>query len=98
MTQLNSQQNAAERTFKIINKRGLHARASHRFVQTVEQFDVKVTVSKDGMSVGGDEIMELLLLAASDGCSISVSAEGTQSNDVLDALEKLIADKFGECE
>ncbi len=87
-----------QRTFEITNKRGLHARASHKFVQTVEQFDAQVTVSKDGMDVGGDEIMELLMLAASCGCSIKVSAEGAQANDVLDELEKLIADKFGEGE
>lgn len=87
-----------ERTFEITNKRGLHARASHKFVQTVEQFDAKVTVSKDGMDVGGDEIMELLMLAASCGCSINVSADGSQANEVLDELEKLIADKFGEGE
>lgn len=87
-----------ERTFEITNKRGLHARASHKFVQTVEQFDAKVTVSKDGMDVGGDEIMELLMLAASCGCSINVSAVGLQANEVLDELEKLIADKFGEGE
>ena len=87
-----------ERTFEITNKRGLHARASHKFVQTVEQFDAQVTVSKDGMDVGGDEIMELLMLAASCGSSIKVTAQGVQANDVLDELEKLIADKFGEGE
>ena len=87
-----------ERSFKIVNKRGLHARASHRFVQTVEQIDAKVIVSKDGMSVGGDEIMELLLLAASDGCTIKVSAEGEDAPRVLDALETLIGEKFGEGE
>ncbi len=87
-----------ERTFEITNKRGLHARASHKFVQTVEQFDAKVTVSKDGMDVGGDEIMELLMLPGSCGCSINVSADGSQANEVLDELEKLITDKFGEGE
>lgn len=87
-----------QRTFEITNKRGLHARASHKFVQTVEQFDAQVTVSKDGMDVGGDEIMELLMLAASCGCSIQVSAQGTQAVDVLDELETLIANKFGEGE
>lgn len=86
------------RTFEITNKRGLHARASHRFVQTVEKFDAKVTVTKDGMSVGGDEIMELLLLAASCGCSIDVSAMGPQAEDAMDALQVLIVDKFGEGE
>jgi phosphocarrier protein HPr len=86
------------RTFEIINIRGLHARASHKFVQTVEQFDAKVEVTKDGMSVGGDEIMELLLLAASMGCTIDVSAEGNDAEQVLSALDVLISNKFGEGE
>lgn len=90
--------NTQNRTFQITNKRGLHARASHRFVQTVEQFDAKVTVTKDEMTVGGDEIMELLLLAASNGCSIDVAAEGKQADEVLAALGELISDKFGEGE
>lgn len=87
---------ASSRQFVIVNKRGLHARASAKFVQMVEGFDAQVTVSKDGMSVGGTSIMGLMMLAASTGCSIDVSAEGIQAREALDALEALIANKFGE--
>ena len=80
----------------IINKRGLHARASAKFVQTVDGYDADVTVSKDGMTVGGTSIMGLMMLAASPGCSVFVTATGTQAQAVLDALDALIADKFGE--
>jgi phosphocarrier protein HPr len=80
----------------IINKRGLHARASAKFVQTVDGFDAEVTVSKDGMTVGGTSIMGLMMLAASPGCSVFVTATGTQAQQVLDALDALIADRFGE--
>lgn len=86
------------RILNITNKRGLHARASHRFVQVVEQFDAAVSVSKDDMTVGGDEIMELLMLAASPGCSIRVAADGPEAQGVLDALEELVSNKFGETE
>lgn len=84
------------RSFKIINKRGLHARASARFVQTTEGFDALVRVTRDGSSVGGTSIMGLMMLAASTGCSIDVEAEGRQAEEVLNALEALIADRFGE--
>ena len=80
----------------IINKRGLHARASAKFVQTVDGYDAEVTVSKDGMTVGGTSIMGLMMLAASPGCCVMVSATGNQAVDVLDALERLVADRFGE--
>ncbi|MCX8999467.1 HPr family phosphocarrier protein [Rhizobiaceae bacterium BDR2-2] len=84
------------REFPIINKRGLHARASAKFVQTVNAFDASVIVSKDGMSVGGTSIMGLMMLAASPGCCVVVSASGNQAAEVLDALERLVADRFGE--
>lgn len=87
---------AISREFPIINKRGLHARASAKFVQTVSAFDAIVIVSKDGMSVGGTSIMGLMMLAASPGCCVQVEASGNQALEVLDALEKLIADRFGE--
>ncbi|HUH49435.1 MAG TPA: HPr family phosphocarrier protein [Mycoplana sp.] len=80
----------------IINKRGLHARASAKFVQTVDGFDAEVTVSKDGMTVGGTSIMGLMMLAASPGCSVHVSAIGVQAAEVLAALEALVANRFGE--
>ncbi|MBD9374445.1 HPr family phosphocarrier protein [Rhizobium sp. ARZ01] len=80
----------------IINKRGLHARASAKFVQTVDGFDAEVTVSKDGMTVGGTSIMGLMMLAASPGCSVHVTAIGAQAMEVLAALETLVANRFGE--
>lgn len=84
------------RELLIINKRGLHARASAKFVQTVEAFDAEITVSKDGMTVGGTSIMGLMMLAASPGCCVMVAASGNQAQEALAALEALIADRFGE--
>ncbi|NDW02847.1 HPr family phosphocarrier protein [Jiella pacifica] len=86
----------ASRTFAIVNKRGLHARASARFVETVENFDAEVTITRDGMSVGGLSIMGLLMLAASQGTTIDVSASGPEAHAVLDALQELVANRFGE--
>lgn len=87
---------AISRSFEIVNKRGLHARASAKFVQLVDGYNAHVRVSKDGMTVGGTSIMGLMMLAASPGCCIDVSASGEQADAVLDALQALIADKFGE--
>ena len=82
----------------IQNKKGLHARASARFVQTVEAFDVAMTVTKDGINVGGTSIMGLMMLAASQGCTIAVSAKGADAQAAMDAIEALVTDKFGEGE
>ncbi|MEX3010861.1 HPr family phosphocarrier protein [Hoeflea sp. TYP-13] len=87
---------ALVRKFDIINKRGLHARASAKFVQLAESFDAEISVTKDGMSVGGTSIMGLMMLAASPGCCISVSASGPDAEKALDALDGLIANRFGE--
>jgi len=84
------------RIFPIVNQRGLHARASAKFVQLVSSFDAKVTVEKDGISVGGTSIMGLMMLAASPGCSIRVTARGPQAQELLAALGDLIAQRFGE--
>lgn len=84
------------RELPIVNQRGLHARASAKFVQTVNRFDAVVAVEKDGVSVGGNSIMGLMMLAASPGCCIRVSATGPEAAQVIDALEALIADRFGE--
>ena len=84
------------RELLIINKRGLHARASAKFVQTVSGYDAEVKVSKDGTTVGGTSLMGLMMLAASPGCSIMVTASGNQAAEILDALEHLINDRFGE--
>ncbi|WFS00706.1 HPr family phosphocarrier protein [Rhizobium tumorigenes] len=84
------------RELLIINKRGLHARASAKFVQTVEAFDAAITVSRDGTTVGGNSIMGLMMLAAIPGCSVLVTASGNQAEEALNALDALIANKFGE--
>jgi len=82
----------------ITNKRGLHARASSKFVKLVDEFDATVTVSKDGLSVHGTSIMGLMLLAAGPGCRIEVTADGPDAEKALDAVAGLLADKFGEGE
>ncbi|MDW9359291.1 HPr family phosphocarrier protein [Sinorhizobium meliloti] len=87
---------ALTRELLIVNKRGLHARASAKFVQTVETFDAEITVSKDGMTVGGTSIMGLMMLAASTGCSVFVTASGAQAEEALNALDTLVRDRFGE--
>ncbi|HBF31342.1 HPr family phosphocarrier protein [Rhizobium sp.] len=84
------------RELLIVNKRGLHARASAKFVQTVQGFEANVTVSKDGTTVGGTSIMGLMMLAASPGCTITVTTSGTDAEKALDTLDALVADKFGE--
>ena len=87
---------AIAREFPVINKRGLHARASAKFVQLVEKFDAKVQVTRCGETVNGDSIMGLMMLAASPGTTIRVAATGAQAKEVVDALENLLATKFGE--
>ncbi|WP_246191139.1 HPr family phosphocarrier protein [Aureimonas leprariae] len=84
------------RTLPIVNRRGLHARASAKFVQVAEKFDAEITVTRDGMSVGGQSIMGLMMLAAGIGTTIDVAASGPQAADALDAIERLVADRFGE--
>jgi phosphocarrier protein HPr len=86
------------RVIKICNKRGLHARASVKFVQCAERFDAQIRVSKDGHVVGGTSIMGLMMLAAGNGSDIHVSASGPQAAEALAALQALIDDKFGEGE
>jgi len=85
-----------ERVLKIVNEKGLHARASAKFVETVERFDAAAEVEKDGMSVSGDSIMGLLMLAASRGTAITVRTTGAQAEPLLEALDTLVADCFGE--
>lgn len=84
------------RTLKIVNEKGLHARASARLAEVVEGFDAEATVSKDGMNVTGDSIMGLLMLAASRGTSITVATTGAEATALADAIEALVADGFGE--
>ncbi len=84
------------RSLKIVNEKGLHARASARFVEQVEAFDATAMVSRDGMRVSGDSIMGLLMLGAHKGTTIEVETAGNQADALADALEKLVCDRFGE--
>lgn len=83
-------------TATICNKRGLHARASAKFVNTASEYDAKLTVSKDGTSVCATSIMGLMMLAAAIGDQITVKGEGPDKDQALVAIEELINDKFGE--
>jgi phosphocarrier protein len=87
---------AVTRILKIVNEKGLHARASAKFVQMVEKFDAKVTVERAGESAGGDSIMGLMMLAAGIGTSITVTATGPQAQEIVTALDVLVSTKFGE--
>lgn len=82
----------------VINRRGLHARASAKFVQTVERFDAQVTVTRSGETVGGRSIMGLLTLGAAQGTSIAVTTAGTDAQACMDAIVALLANRFGEDE
>lgn len=84
------------RHLDIINIKGLHARASARFVEVVEAHDATATVRRDGLSAAGDSIMGLLMLAASMGTSIEVETSGPEAETLADALAALVADRFGE--
>ncbi|MBW4961839.1 HPr family phosphocarrier protein [Sulfitobacter sp. CW3] len=83
-------------SLKIVNEKGLHARASAKLVEVVEAFDARAEVSKDGMSASGDSIMGLLMLAASKGSTIDVQTSGPDKDALAEALTALVADKFGE--
>ncbi|MBN9583765.1 MAG: serine kinase [Afipia sp. 62-7] len=92
----NAQPGVIVRDLPIINKRGLHARASAKFVQTAEKFDAELTVTRNGETVGGTSIMGLMMLAAGIGTSITVSASGREAQAAMDAITELLANKFGE--
>jgi phosphocarrier protein HPr len=84
------------RNVEIINKKGLHARASAKFVQTAEQFDAAVNVTRGHESVGGTSIMGLMMLAAGPGVTITISATGNEATPAVEALCALITSRFGE--
>ena len=84
------------REVEIINKKGLHARASAKFVQTAEQFDAAITVTRGHETVGGTSIMGLMMLAAGPGTTITVSAIGPEAEAVVAALTELVESKFNE--
>ena len=84
------------REVEIINERGLHARASAKFVKTAAQFDAEVRVSRDGQTVDAQSIMGMMMLAAGIGSTVEISAEGPDAEAALEALVQLIADRFNE--
>jgi phosphocarrier protein len=84
------------REVEIVNKKGLHARASAKFVQTAEQFDAAVTVTRGHETVGGTSIMGLMMLAAGPGISITIKANGKDAKVAVETLCKLVEDGFGE--
>jgi phosphocarrier protein len=86
------------RELQICNKKGLHARASAKFVQTVEQFNADVTVTRGNETVGGNSIMGLMMLAAGPGTTITVTATGREAEDVVAALTALVSGRFTEDE
>jgi phosphocarrier protein len=88
----------AHRTVEIINKRGLHARASAKFVKLAADYDAEVTVTRDGQSVDARSIMGLMMLGAGPGSVLELSAEGSEAEAALDALSELIAVRFEEDE
>lgn len=85
-----------ETTLEIKNEKGLHARASAKFVEMVESHDALVDVSKDGMTVPGDSIMGLMMLAASKGSSIDIKTSGPEAEQLGQALQDLVGGLFGE--
>lgn len=84
------------RVLPIVNLKGLHARASAKFVQCAAKFDAQVMVAKDGSAVAGTSIMGLMMLGAGIGSEIAVSATGREADAALEALAALVASKFGE--
>ena len=95
---MTSEGSPLRRELPIVNRKGLHARATAKFVQCVEGYDAAVTVTRNGETVGGTSIMGILTLGAGIGSTIVVTAEGPQAIEVLDAIGALVANRFGEDE
>ena len=87
---------ALRRMVEIVNERGLHARASAKFVKAASQFDAQVSVTRDGQTVDAQSIMGLMMLGAGPGSEIEIAAEGPQARAALDALCELVSDRFDE--
>ncbi len=85
-----------KRTVEIVNERGLHARASAKFVKLAASFDAEIQVSRDGSTVDARSIMGLMMLAAGIGSTIEISAEGAEGAEALEALCALVANRFDE--
>jgi phosphocarrier protein HPr len=86
------------REMRIVNRKGLHARATAKFVQCVDRYDAEISVTRCGETVGGDSIMGILTLGAGLGSTITVAARGPQASEALEALATLVASRFGEDE
>ena len=89
---------AVVREVEIVNKLGLHARAAMKFVQTAEQFNAAITVSRGDESADGTSILDLLMFAAGPGSTIVISATGKEAQAAINALSELVANRFGEDE
>ena len=87
---------AVTKELAITNQRGLHARASAKFVKCAEGFNADITVSRDGMTVPATSIMGLMMLGAAMGTSITVEASGPQADEAMTALDQLVTSKFDE--
>jgi phosphocarrier protein HPr len=87
---------ALVRDMRIVNRKGLHARATAKFVQCVDRYEAEIKVTRCGETVGGDSIMGILTLGAGLGSTITVSALGAQALEALDAIEALVANRFDE--
>ena len=87
---------AIVRVLEIVNKKGLHARASAKFCQTVERFDAVVRVTRGGETVGGTSIMGLMMLGAATGMTITVEATGPEAAAAIEAIDTLVSSGFGE--
>jgi phosphocarrier protein len=99
MTAPGNPDGAVTRVLKIVNEKGLHARASAKFVAVVDRFkDAAIKVAKGSETVSGDSIMGLMMLGAGIGSSITVSATGAQAKEAVDALDALVSSRFGEDE
>ncbi len=88
--------NKIVKELEIKNIKGLHARAAAAFVKTIEPFDAEIEVERIGQTVNGTSIMGLMMLAAAKGTTIKVSAGGKQAKEAMEAIEKLLNNKFGE--
>lgn len=86
------------REINIVNKLGLHARAAAKFVTTASGFESEITVRRDDREVNGKSIMGVMMLAAAQGTTVEVSATGADAPEALEALQRLVDDRFGEDE
>jgi phosphocarrier protein HPr len=96
MTGTDAASGAVSRELLIVNRKGLHARATAKFVQCVERFESDITVSRQGETVGGTSIMGILTLGAGIGTTIVVTAKGADSGEAMEAIAALVANRFGE--